>query len=163
MLQADGKILLPIGWVSFQSRAFTVTGPAGNSVAIVRFANPSLTPVVTQEEEKPVVKPAVVTPAAAPAAAPAAGSAPARAVAPRRCLSRRSLTLRLRTGRRKSEQSKIRSVSVTVNGKKVKSTRRGASVNLRNLPKGRYTRASSACGWPTVAACATCVVTGPAR
>ena len=150
VLQSDGKILLPVGWQNNEGgRAITLDGPDGQSVAITRFNNDSLAPAVDVKEEQ---KPAVTPPRPRrPPPRRSTGSAPARAVAPRRCLSRRSLTLRLRTGRRKSEQSSIRSASVTVNGKKVKSTRRGASVNLRNLPKGRYTVVNHGCGWPTAA------------
>ena len=141
-MHADGQILAPFTWLEFTLvRSFTVDPPEGYSFGLARFVNPSLTPVVEEEKEEVVVKkdelvtpaatvtPATTSPAAVPGAAP---------VVARRCLSRRSLTLRLRTGRRRSEQSAIVSATVTVNGKRVTPRRRGATVNLRNLPKGRY-------------------------
>ena len=60
---------------------------------------------------------------------------------PRACTSRRTLRIRLRTGRRKSERSPIVSARVLVNGRRVKVTRGSrlrARVNLTNLPKGRF-------------------------
>jgi predicted lipoprotein len=48
-------------------------------------------------------------------------------------VSRRRFSIRLAKPRR---GDRVRSVTVTVNGKKVKATRRGAIVDLRGLPKG---------------------------
>src|SRR5688572_10224656 len=111
MLQADGKIVVPFGWRKpTGSRAFVVGAPDGTSLGVARFANPSLAPV--EEEEEVVVKKDDPKPAATAAVVPASVAAGAPIVA-RRCLSRRSLTLRLRTGRRKSEQSRIVSTSIT--------------------------------------------------
>ena len=56
----------------------------------------------------------------------------------RRCLSRRSFRIRLREPRGDA----LRSATVSVNGKRVATRRLGritAPVNLRGLPKGRYT------------------------
>jgi hypothetical protein len=62
----------------------------------------------------------------------------ARALASRSCRSRRSFRIRLRTGRRRNERSRIVSTRITVNGRRVRARRNGATVNLRNLPRGRF-------------------------
>jgi uncharacterized delta-60 repeat protein len=139
VLQSDGKILLPVGWQNNTQlpRTISVGGPTGQSVAVTRFNNPSLAPVVITEEQKPVIT--TTKAAATPSTGSVAASAPPPLViASRRCTSRRSLQIRLRTGRSKKERSKIVSAVVTVNGKRVNPRRNGATVNLRNLPKGRY-------------------------
>lgn len=140
LMQSDGKIVVAFGWVPQQFfRAFQVAAPGGRVLGVARFANPSLAPPVEEpkEEEKPAGGQTTTT---TTTQTPVAAAAPAQAAAPpRRCTSRRSFRIRLRTGRRRSEQSAIVSTRITVNGRRVPARRRGATVNLRNLPKGRFT------------------------
>ena len=76
------------------------------------------------------------TTAAQQPAAPAGTPAAARSASPKRCVSRRRFSIRLRTGK---SRSRIVSASVTVNGRKAAVRRRGATINLRGLPAGRFT------------------------
>lgn len=129
-LQDDGKVLVP--FVASQSTNERVPAPEGRELAmgVARLNTDGATQTATPT-------------AAGPAAtAPAAGTAPQRAAARKPCTSRRRFAIRLRTGRRKAEQSPIVSATVAVNGRKVavsRSARRTARVNLTNLPKGRFT------------------------
>jgi hypothetical protein len=118
-LQADGKLLLPLFTAAVSEFLRTPTPPDGFAYGVSRIG---LTPPGT---------------AAVPQQA-----ASSTVVAPRSCVSRRVFRIRLRTGRRKAERSAIKTVAVTVNGKTVpvsSGARRTAQVNLRNLPKGRFT------------------------
>ena len=119
-LQADGKLLIPLFTQSGQIVTRVPAPPDGIALGVSRIG---LTP-----------------PAPPPPAQQVAASAVA--VAQRSCVSRRVFRIRLRTGRRKAERSAIKTVTVTVNGKNVpvtKGQRRRAQVDLRNLPKGRFT------------------------
>jgi hypothetical protein len=64
---------------------------------------------------------------------------PQRSAAPRRCSGRRRFTIRLRTGRIRSERSPIVSARVLVNGKAARRSGAKATVDLANLPQGRFT------------------------
>ena len=84
----------------------------------------------------------VVTPALPSVRAPAPAALPAFATivslpSTRRCVSRRNFRIRLRT-----RGLRVASATVTVNGRRVRVVRGGrltAPVDLRNLPKGRFT------------------------
>lgn len=67
-----------------------------------------------------------------PAPAPALSAAKVLKL-PRACTSRRRFRIKLAL----PAGARVRTVAVTVNGKRAKSTRRGADVDLRGLPKGR--------------------------
>lgn len=140
-LQADGKLLLPYQAYTQQTQTGTTTmttrvpvPPANVSLGVTRIGR---TPAQQQ--------PTPTTPTT-PTAAPAAPGSPTQTVAASRqvrtCGSKRAFTIRLRTGRRKAERSPIVSAVIRVNGKRVKVNRRArqtATVNLENLPKGRFT------------------------
>lgn len=119
-LQSDGKLLIPLFTEAGPVRNRVPAPPDGVALGVSRIGlTPAGTPVVQQQ-----------------------AASVAAAVAKRSCVSRRVFRIRLRTGRRKAERSAIKTVSVTVNGKKVpvtKGARRRAQVDLRNLPKGRFT------------------------
>jgi hypothetical protein len=122
LFQPDGKLLIP---------SFAVNGPISSNTRV---------PTPPDEFNTGVSRIGLTAPAAA-APAPAAAAVPVSA-ASRTCVSRRNFPIRLRTGRRRAERSPIRQASVTVNGKAVPVTsgaRRGAQVDLRNLPRGRFT------------------------
>jgi hypothetical protein len=129
-LQDDGKVLVPYITAAGESdpKAPRVSLPDGPGVHYgVQRLN------VTQPEQP---APAAVTPAQA--ATPVVAPAPV-VLQSRSCTSRRSFRIRLRTGRRRAERSPIVSTRITVNGRRVSPRRNGATVNLRNLPRGRFT------------------------
>jgi hypothetical protein len=128
----DGRVVLPFN-VSYFERAARVDPPASNGVyfGLFRLTGP---PAAKTEQ-----KPAATTTATPSTASSVVAVAPLHSPVARRCASRRSFRIRLRTGRSKKEQSKIVSTAITVNGRRVTAKRNGASVNLRNLPKGRFT------------------------
>ncbi len=123
-VQADGKIL--------------VAGAAQQSgvavLAVLRLIPPpEPTPPVA-----PPVAPPVSPPVTPPVAKKPAFTSVVKLPSARRCLSRRSFRIRLRA----PKGVKLRSVTVTVSGHKVKTVkgkRLRAPVDLRGLPKGRYT------------------------
>ena len=99
----------------------------------------------------PVVPPVVTPPAPTPAPAPAAVTPPVKLAPPlpkvaavivqpsaRQCVSRRNFRIRLK----QPKGLALKSATVSVNGKRV-ATRSGkrvtAPVDLRGLPKGRFT------------------------
>ena len=128
----DGRVVLPFLLNYYPNAPRRVDPPAGNGqyFALFRLKGP---PQQEEEQKSTTQQQSAVAIGAVPAVAP-----PPVVVPSRRCTSRRSLRIRLRTGRSKSEQSRIVSAVVTVNGKRVNPRRNGATVNLRNLPKGRY-------------------------
>ena len=54
---------------------------------------------------------------------------------PKACRSRRRFRIALAV----PSQARVASVGVTVNGKRARSTRKRARIDLRGLPKGRFT------------------------
>lgn len=120
-LQSDGKLLIPLFTQAGQTESRVPAPPDGTGFGVSRIGlTPPGTPAAPQQQ---AASSAVVVPA-------------------RSCVSRRVFRIRLRTGRRKAERSAIKTVRVTVNGKNVpvsSGARRTAQVNLRNLPKGRFT------------------------
>lgn len=106
---------------------------AGCDIGSFEFTPPAPPPA------PPPVQPPAAQPPPAPKLPPLFGSRGVVAGAPsaRRCLSRRSFTIRIR----KLAGLTISSATVTVNGKRVavrSGKRLTAPVNLRRLPKGRY-------------------------
>lgn len=131
--QPDGKVLLPFAAVN---QDFGGTEPG-------RVLDPQ--PGISFGVHRLNLSPSPPGGDAGVAAAPAPGAAASTAVASapiRQCRSRRTFRIRLRTGRRKAERSRIVSAIVRVNGRRVKVTRRArrtSQVNLTNLPRGRFT------------------------
>lgn len=120
-LQGDGKLLLALFTAAASEVSRVPTPPDGLGFGVSRIG---------------------LTPPGTPAAPQQQAASSAVVVPPRSCVSRRVFRIRLRTGRRKAERSPIRTVRVTVNGKNVpvsSGARKTAMVNLRSLPKGRFT------------------------
>jgi hypothetical protein len=126
---ASGKIVLPFDMTDY-GPPVRIDGPPANGVwwGALRLNRSAPTPTQTPTTAQPVQTASTST----------AAPLPQRVVPSRTCRSRRSLRIRLRTGRRRSERSPIVSSTITVNGRRVRAVRRGATVNLRNLPRGRY-------------------------
>ena len=140
---ADGRIL----WVLAGSvgedgncddpvpgRRIAYTGSKAPTLAAVRFGDAP--PVTTTTTTTTQTTTTATTPQPQPQPAPFVPP-----VASKSCVSRRAFSIRLRTGRRKRDESAIVSADVRVNGKKVTVTRgerHRSRVNLRNLPKGRF-------------------------
>lgn len=109
------------------SRSATVAAPpAGGDTKGTGEAPASPAPVAVQP-------PPVVVPPRPAAPAPPALTATQVLRLPSACTSRR----RFRIGLRLPAGVRVRGVAVTVNGKRAKSSRKGANVDLRGLPKGR--------------------------
>ena len=131
--QADGATLCVVGGTATE---------CGKSTAPV-------TPVTQQQQPSPAPSPPAPSPAvqAPRPAAPVAVAPPPAPVSEaqvlsfpstRRCASRRSFSIRLRTPR----GATVTSASVKVNGRQVqvvRGARLRAPVNLRSLPRGRFT------------------------
>jgi hypothetical protein len=127
----DGRVVLP--FIANQFAPRVDPPPAGGEyIGVFRIGTPPA---------QPVTQPPTTTQPVQTATTSSAAPLPQRpiVVPSRTCRSRRSLRIRLRTGRRRSERSPIVSTRVTVNGRRVQARRNGATVNLRNLPRGRYT------------------------
>lgn len=124
--QADGRLVVPSGVPfagSVGSRA-AVAAPSADASHLGLFRMMGATPGPPRTE--PVIE---------------QQQSQQQQVRSKACVSRRALRIRLRTGRRKHQQSRIVSAKVWVNGRRVKVTggsRLRATVNLRNLPKGRF-------------------------
>jgi hypothetical protein len=119
-LQSDGKLVIPHLTLAGDLVTRVPQPPTGFSLGVSRIG---------------------LTPAAAPPPPAAATAVPVTA-ASRTCISRRVFRIRLRTGRRRAERSAIKTATVTVNGRNVpinSGARRTSQVDLRNLPKGRFT------------------------
>jgi hypothetical protein len=136
-LQSDGKLLVPYGAYSEPIKERRVPAPPEDdeSFGMTRIglsAAPATPQQQSQQQPSGAAKPPATSPTVAAATSKAAKS----------CQSRRSFTIRLRTGRTKAEQSPIVSAVVRVNGKKVKvskGARQTSKVVLTQLPKGRFT------------------------
>jgi hypothetical protein len=145
--QADGKLLVPFQTLAGAPGARIPGAPIGLALGLTRLGFTPPPPPPPPPPTSPAPQPSGPAVPAAPPALPVPGGAPVVVSAEsvqsqRRCRSRRSFTIRLRTGRPRSERSPIVSAVVRVNGKRVPVTRRArrtARVNLRNLPKGRFT------------------------
>lgn len=137
-LQGDRKVLLPFTAYDF--------GAGGGADRVADFEAPIVWGVermnVTPPPQQPTVtQPVTQTQTQASQAPPAAAQPKPVVVQSRTCKSRRAFKIRLRTGRKKGERSAIVSADVRVNGKKVavsKEARRRSTVNLKELPKGRF-------------------------
>ena len=127
-----GKLALPSSVLSGQmilARDATAEAPEEAEplyLTTFRFQGTPPEQPVVQQPAQPVVQQQVVA---------------QESRAPRSCTSRRTLRIRLRTGRPKGERSAIVSARVLVNGRRVKVTRGSrlrARINLTSLPKGRF-------------------------
>lgn len=126
-VQGDGKILVA---------GMAQQGGVG-VLALARLIAPP-EPTVAPLAVPPVVAPPVTPPVTPPPAKKPRFADVVRLPSSKRCLSRRSLRIRLRT----PKGAKLRSATVTVNGhrvKTVKGKRLRVPVDLRGLPRGRYT------------------------
>jgi hypothetical protein len=128
----------------FARRVHSGAAAPSPTCAAGAVASPSPSPVVTQappvETVAPVLTPTVV-PKTSPTPAPVAKVLASQVFtlpSTRKCASRRKFTIRLK----RPAGTKLVSAVVTVNGKKVKTvkgSRLTAPVDLRGLPKGRFT------------------------
>ena len=134
LLFDDGKIVLPYSASKFTPARITSPGQDGVSLGVFRLLGPPKpAPIPVTTPQPSPLTPTVVVPSIAPPRI-----IPPKLAASRRCASRRKFQIRLRSGRGEPKPGEIVSVVVTVNGKRVKATTRGATVNLTKLPKGRF-------------------------
>jgi hypothetical protein len=128
--QTDGKILVgSVAGVFTKTVERMPAGPEGFASGVTRLT-------ATGADVVPEDTPPPVTPAAAQEQ-----QQQPQQEAPRPCVSRRQFRIRLRKGTR-NRKARIVGARVTVNGKAVKITRADrlrSRVNLKRLPKGRYT------------------------
>ena len=138
-VQDDGRLLVALSLRGDSTRrSIAFDAPPGHSFAIARLGEPGTA------RPAPPEPPSVAQPplggSASDVHVPVLPSlAPPRSTPQRRCSGRRRFTIRLRTGRPRGERSPIVSARVLVNGAPAKRAGSTASIDLTNLPQGRFT------------------------